>query len=76
MELSFWDTRLGQELAETLIRELPKLTRKRKQYTERLSGKEVIPYLEKELANGKRFVTYMRDPRSYDYIVFMEENDE
>lgn len=56
MSVTFWDTIKGQQLAEILIRELPKLTNSKEQYTENLPDEEVHYFLEKKLKAGKRYI--------------------
>lgn len=56
--LSFWDTVRGRDLAETLIRELPKLTGRKKQEIVRLSQDDAVSYIEDKIFSGKaRVVT-------------------
>ena len=48
--LSFWDTMLGQRLAETLNQELPRLNRKKEQYTKLINEEQAVAYIETEIA--------------------------
>lgn len=45
--LTFWETRRGMQLADTLIRELPKLTKKKEvvQYAATLKCEDVCCYI-------------------------------
>lgn len=56
MSVTFWDTIKGQQLAEILIRELPKLTNSKEQYTENMPDEEVHYFLEKKLKAGERYI--------------------
>lgn len=69
--LTFWDTVRGTRLADTLIRELPKLTKERKQETIRvLSGVSVADVVEVKIKEGKRYVTQI--PAGEDVLVIFE----
>ena len=55
MSLTFWDTVRGTRLADTLIRELPKLTGKKHQIVEMYSADNLIAVkkeMEKKLEEG------------------------
>ena len=56
--LTFWETRRGMQLADTLIRELPKLTKKKEvvQYAATLKCEDVHEYICRKLETGSRFV--------------------
>ena len=52
--LTFWETRRGMQLADTLIRELPKLTKKKEvvQYAATLKCEDVHEYICRKLETG------------------------
>lgn len=52
--MDFWDTRRGWELADTLIRHLPRLTHK-EQFVVR--SENISQEIEKEIHNGNKFVS-------------------
>lgn len=49
---SFWETRLGINLAEVLIHNLPKLAKERKQITEEVSGNNLKDRIDRVLEKG------------------------
>ena len=59
--MSFWDSILGHRLAEVLIRELPKITKSKKQYvvTVEANTETVKAAIMKENENGSMLVTSM-----------------
>lgn len=61
MAVTFWETIRGQRLADTLIRELPKLMNKKTQYTETLPDHEVHSFLEKRIGSGDRYVAHFKN---------------
>lgn len=68
--MSFWDTVLGHQLAETLVRELPKLNRKKKQETFRLKDEESDAYLSKAInEDGYRFAGSYVDSKGVTVVV-------
>lgn len=56
--MTFWDTILGQQLAKTLIKELPKLTAKPKQYTQTIEDDKVQEFLEERVQAGDRYISH------------------
>ena len=73
--MNFWDTVLGNRLAETLIRTLPDLTEKlakKEQYGALVPNDEVISYVDTRLQAGERFVTSMPGGDCHTYVI-MEE---
>lgn len=54
--MTFWDTILGNQLAKTLIRELPKLTKQKKQYSVTIPNNKVHEVLEDKIKAGERYV--------------------
>lgn len=73
MALSFWDTVLGHQLADTLNRELPRLTRKRIQYTKLLDTDKVLNYVKSEIDAGNCYVGMVKDRESGRILVIMEK---
>lgn len=56
--MSFWDSILGQQLAKVLIRELPKLNVKTKQYAETMADDSVQDFIKTSLEMGERYVSH------------------
>ena len=56
--MTFWDSILGQQLAKMLLRELPKLTKEKVQYTETMKDDRVQAFLEDRIQNGDRYVSH------------------
>ena len=52
----FWNTMKGQQLAEILIRELPKLTKGKEQYIETMKPCNVHRFLNERIKAGDRYV--------------------
>lgn len=75
--LTFWETRRGMQFADTLIRELPKLTKKKEvvQYTATLRCADVHAYIRKKLEMGSRFVGVV-DTKDGRLTVIMEQDKE
>lgn len=59
--MGFWESIRGVQLANVLIRELPKLNRPRTQYTAKLPSNQVFEYIEMEIKNGSEFVSTVVD---------------
>lgn len=55
--MDFWQTIRGVELAETLIRNLPKLTAKKIQRIMTVDNSEDLEKLQEALKSGERIVT-------------------
>lgn len=73
--MDFWNTVLGNRLAETLIRTLPDLTEKlakKEQYGALVPNDEVVSYIDARLQTGERFVTSMPGGDCHTYVI-MEE---
>lgn len=73
--MDFWNTVLGNRLAETLIRTLPDLTEKlakKEQYGALVPNDEVVSYIDTRLQAGERFVTSMPGGDYHTYVI-MEE---
>lgn len=58
MAITFWETIRGQRLADTLIKELPKLVRPKTQYTETLPDDDVHSFLGERVGSGDRYVAH------------------
>ena len=58
MAVTFWETIRGTRLADTLIKELPKLTKQKKQYTETIPDHDVHTFLEERTGAGDRYVAH------------------
>lgn len=58
MSVTFWDTIKGQQLAEILIRELPKLTKGTQQYAKSIKDDEVHEFLNRKLDAGERYINH------------------
>lgn len=58
MSLTFWDTIRGNHLADILIRELPKLTKKKAQYAETMADAEVPAFLAERIGAGERYINH------------------
>ena len=57
----FWETILGNELAHTLIEELPRITEPKKQETVLvLNAERAIEEVQKQIAAGKRYVNHIQ----------------
>lgn len=50
--LSFWETRRGVQLAETLIRTLPKIAMSKKQETEKILESDLQNCIDQKLKDG------------------------
>lgn len=75
--MDFWSTLRGVNLAEILIRELPKLTDlmqnvEKKQYTERIRKDTLCIFLEEEIRKGAKYVTHTEVDNDY-ILVIMEK---
>lgn len=73
--LSFWDTMLGQRLAETLNRELPRLNRKKEQYTKLIKEEQAVAYIETEITAGNRFISHVKDAETGYVLIIMEKGE-
>ena len=73
--LSFWDTMLGQRLAETLNRELPRLNRKKEQYTKLIKEEQAVAYIETEIAAGNHFIGHVKDAETGYVLIIMEKGE-
>lgn len=73
--LTFWETRRGMQLADTLIRELPKLTKKKEvvQYAATLKCEDVHEYICRKLETGFRFVGVV-NTKNGQLTVIMEQD--
>lgn len=74
--MSFWDTVLGNRLAEVLIRTLPELTEKlskKEQYGTLVPNDEVAIYIDKRLQDGERFITSMPSGKCHTYVIMEEK---
>ena len=73
--LTFWETRRGMQLADTLIRELPKLTKKKEvvQYAATLKCEDVHEYICRKLVTGSRFVGVV-NTKNGQLTVIMEQD--
>lgn len=60
--MAFWDSMLGNQLAKTLIRELPKLTKEKEQYTRTVMDQELQSFITEEIQKGNRYISHI----SYD----------
>lgn len=58
--MSFWETIQGHHLADVLIHNLPKIA-DREQYSIRVSEVEKFDVIEKEIRNGSKFMTEVKD---------------
>lgn len=67
--MNFWDTVLGNRLAETLVRELPRLTN-REQYCKEVAEDKVSEYIKGELDRGSLFVNAI--PTGNGFLIIME----
>ena len=56
--MAFWESILGQQLAKVLLRELPKLTKEKEQYTETMKDDRVQAFLVDRIQNGDRYVSH------------------
>ena len=54
---SFWDTAQGQNLARTLIEHLPRMVKRRKQYTFLTDKKSIADRVRQEIDRGNLFVS-------------------
>ena len=50
--LTFWETKRGVMLADTIIKWLPKLARKKKQITEEMKREELKERIDDRIADG------------------------
>lgn len=76
--MNFWDTRLGNDLAEVLIRTLPKLVEKlvkREQYGAVVSNDEFIDYIWERLQKGEHYVTYMQKDDNHMFVIMEREKE-
>lgn len=71
--MDFWNTVLGNNLAQVLIYTLPKLAEKKQQYGTVVSNDEVVDYIDKRLQAGERFVTSFPKGEDATYIIMEEE---
>ena len=73
--LTFWETRRGMQLADTLIRELPKMTKKKEvvQYAATLKCEDVHEYICRKLETGSRFVGVV-NTKNGQLTVIMEQD--
>lgn len=72
MAINFWETIRGTRLADTLIRELPKLTKAKTQYTETMPDNDVHSFLENRIGSGDRYVAHFKND-GYTTVI-MEKN--
>ena len=70
--LNFWETVRGTRLADTLIRELPKLAAKNKQRIMLVNDSESVMDLREALEDGERIVTSFQIGDST-YVVLEKE---
>lgn len=56
--MAFWDSMLGNQLAKTLIRELPKLNAEAKQYSETMPDDRVQDFIKVKIEAGERYVNH------------------
>ena len=56
--MSFWQTILGNQLAKTLIRELPKLNVRPEQYSETMTDDKVQGFIKERVEVGERYVNH------------------
>lgn len=68
--MDFWNTVLGQRLAETLNYCLPKLVKEKKQYTVWCCNDELQKKIEAELAEGAKVVSMVSTQLHGTVIVF------
>ncbi|MBR5193043.1 MAG: hypothetical protein IKW37_01295 [Bacteroidaceae bacterium] len=61
MAITFWETIRGQRLADTLIKELPKLVKTKTQYTETLPDDDVHSFLGERIGSGDRYVAHFKN---------------
>lgn len=54
--MDFWNTIIGNRLANTLVKELPKLTEKKAQYTATMNDNLVQQYITVEVSAGNRYI--------------------
>lgn len=76
--MNFWDTRLGNDLAEVLIRTLPKLAEKlvkREQYGAVVSNDEVVDYIWKRLQKGEHYVTHAQKDDCHMFVIMEREKE-
>ena len=77
MSLNFWDTLRGNNLADTLIRELPKITdllkgkEEKEQFIVTISRREVPLYIKEQLMLGRRYMDCI-DVGNGDVLIIME----
>lgn len=75
--MDFWDTIRGHNLADILIRTLPKLAAKEdkgtEQYTELLSSPyDAMDFVAKEVAYGNKYVGHLASGEKGGVLVIME----
>lgn len=76
--MNFWDTVLGNRLAEVLIRTLPELTEKmtkKEQYGAVVSNDEVVGYIWERLQKGEHYVTYMQKDDGHMFVIMEREKE-
>ena len=69
--MTFWDTVRGQNLADSLIRHLPRLAMK--QYTSRVTESEVACFLEEQIAKGHHFVSMVPTEKPGEVLLIMSQ---
>ena len=68
--MDFWNTVLGQRLANTVNYCLPKLVKEKTQYTVRCCNEDIQDKIEAELAKGAKVVSMVSTTNHNAVIVF------
>lgn len=70
--LDFWETVRGARLADTLTRELPRLTAKKKQRIMLVDDNDDLQELKKALEKGERVITSI-SVEGHTYVILEKE---